>query len=100
MILASDKALKDHNLKPLARLVGWSRVGVDPMMMGTAAVPAVQALLKTTGLTMDDMDLVEVDIIGMQLTREDKTISSNFSLKKFVLQYKNNVTPAAASPEV
>lgn len=60
MILANDQALKDHNLKPLARIVGWSVVGVDPVMMSTAAIPAVETLLKSTGLTIDDMDLVEV----------------------------------------
>nr|AIN34696.1 fatty alcohol acetyltransferase [Agrotis segetum] len=60
MILANGQALRDHNLKPLARIVGWSVVGVDPVMMGYAAVPAVETLLKTTGLTIDDMDLVEI----------------------------------------
>ncbi|KAJ8716973.1 hypothetical protein PYW08_005372 [Mythimna loreyi] len=60
MILANDEALKDHNLKPFARLVGWSCVAVDPKLMGIAVVPAAQELLKTTGLTMNDMDLVEI----------------------------------------
>nr|AGG55000.1 thiolase 2 [Heliothis virescens] len=60
VILAHDEALKTHNLKPLARLVGWSCSAVDPTMMGIAAVPAVQNLLNCTGLTIDDMDLVEI----------------------------------------
>ncbi|KAJ8717597.1 hypothetical protein PYW07_005527 [Mythimna separata] len=60
MILTSDQALKDHSLKPLARLVGWSCVAVDPKLMGIAAVSAAQKLLETTGLTINDMDLVEI----------------------------------------
>lgn len=64
MILVNEQALKDHSLQPLARLVGWLCVAVDPMWMGTAAIPAAQTVLQKTGLTMNDMDLVEVDNWG------------------------------------
>jgi hypothetical protein len=57
-VLASEEAAK--NLKPLARLVGWSFVGVDPSIMGIGPVPAIQNLLKATNLTLNDIDLVEV----------------------------------------
>ncbi|CAK1584042.1 unnamed protein product [Parnassius mnemosyne] len=59
LILASEEAAK--NLKPLARLVGWSYVGVDPSIMGIGPVPAIENLLKATKMTLNDVDLVEIN---------------------------------------
>lgn len=59
-MLAGEEAIKQHGLKPLARLVGWSYVGVDPSIMGIGPVPAIQNLLAITGNTLADIDLVEV----------------------------------------
>ncbi|NUN16405.1 MAG: acetyl-CoA C-acetyltransferase [Myxococcales bacterium] len=47
--------------KPLARLVGWAAVGVDPQIMGIGPVPAIQKAFTKTGLSLEDMDLVEVN---------------------------------------
>ncbi|CAF4918254.1 unnamed protein product [Pieris macdunnoughi] len=58
LVLASEGATK--NLKPLARLVGWSYVGVDPSIMGLGPVPAIENLLKVTKLSLNDVDLIEV----------------------------------------
>lgn len=58
ILLASEEAAK--NLKPLARLVGWSYVGVDPSIMGIGPVPAIENLLKVTGMSLKDVDLIEV----------------------------------------
>lgn len=58
IVLASEEAAK--NLKPLARLVGWSYVGVDPSIMGIGPVPAIENLLKVTGVSLKDVDLIEV----------------------------------------
>ena len=60
VILASEEAVKTHGLKPLARLVGYSAVGVDPSIMGIGPSPAIKNLLKATGKTLNDMELVEV----------------------------------------
>lgn len=60
MILASEEAVKQNNLKPLARLVGYSVVGVEPSIMGIGPAPAITNLLKATGKTLNDIDLVEV----------------------------------------
>jgi len=46
---------------PLARILGWSEVGVDPLDMGEAPVPAVQRLLATHGMTVGDIDLWELN---------------------------------------
>ncbi|VVD05124.1 unnamed protein product [Leptidea sinapis] len=59
LVLASEEAAK--NLKPLARLVGWSYVGVDPSIMGVGPVPAIENLLKVTNLTLNDIDLIEIN---------------------------------------
>lgn len=56
--MASEEAAK--SLKPLARLVGWSYVGVDPSIMGIGPVPAIQNLLKVTNTSLNDIDLIEV----------------------------------------
>ncbi|RVE43180.1 hypothetical protein evm_012168 [Chilo suppressalis] len=59
LVLANEEAAK--GLKPLARLVGWSFVGVDPSIMGIGPVPAIENLLKATKLTLNDIDLIEIN---------------------------------------
>jgi acetyl-CoA acetyltransferase family protein len=61
LILASREAVDRHALKPLGRLVDWASVGVDPAMMGMGPAPATRAVLQRTGLTLDDLDLIEVN---------------------------------------
>ncbi|NKB38507.1 MAG: acetyl-CoA C-acyltransferase [Gammaproteobacteria bacterium] len=46
-------------LKPMARLVAYSHAGVEPLLMGTGPIPAVQKIMKKTGLSVDDMDVIE-----------------------------------------
>jgi acetyl-CoA acyltransferase 2 len=60
VVLASEKAVAELGLKPLARLVGYSVVGVDPTIMGIGPAPAIQKLLKIAGKNLSDIDLVEV----------------------------------------
>lgn len=59
-MLASEDAVTKNNLKPLARLVAWSVVGVDPSIMGIGPAPAIRNLLKVAGKTLNDIDLIEV----------------------------------------
>ena len=61
VVLAGGDAVKARGLAPMARVIGWATAGVDPRIMGIGPVPAVQALLEKTGLTMDDFDLVELN---------------------------------------
>lgn len=61
MLLASEQGLKDHGLKPLARVVSWAVVGVEPRIMGIGPVGASQKALKKAGLTMNDMDIIELN---------------------------------------
>lgn len=61
VVLASEEACKEHSLTPLARLVGYSVVGVEPSIMGIGPAPAIQNLLKAAGKTLNDVDLVEIN---------------------------------------
>jgi acetyl-CoA acetyltransferase family protein len=61
MVIASEKYATDHGLKPLGRLVSWAVAGVDPSIMGIGPVPSSKAALAKAGLSIDDMDLIEVN---------------------------------------
>nr|QBH73966.1 mitochondrial 3-ketoacyl-coa thiolase [Embidopsocus sp. OG3632] len=61
VILASEEAVKQHGLKPLARLAGYSTVGVEPSIMGIGPSPAIKKLLQKTGISLDKIDLVEIN---------------------------------------
>jgi len=61
VIVASEDAVKKHNLKPLARLVGYAIVGVDPSIMGIGPAPAIRLLLERTGKKLTDIDLFDVN---------------------------------------
>jgi acetyl-CoA C-acetyltransferase len=61
MIVASSNAVSQYGLRPMARIVGYAQAGVDPKIMGIGPVPATQKLLKDTGLTLDDIDLIELN---------------------------------------
>lgn len=60
-IIASEAAVKKYNLKPLARIVSSAVVGVEPRVMGIGPVEASNKALKKAGLTMDDMDIIELN---------------------------------------
>lgn len=61
IILASESAAEKHNLNALARIVGYSIVGVDPSIMGIGPAPAIKNLLKATGKTLQDIDLIDIN---------------------------------------
>ena len=60
LIVAEDK-LQELGLTPMASLVGWAAAGCEPSRMGIGPVPAVKKLLGKIGLSMQDMDLVEIN---------------------------------------
>jgi acetyl-CoA C-acetyltransferase len=61
MLVAGEAALREHNLTPMARIVGYAQAGVDPRVMGIGPVPATRKLLSETGVKLDDIDLIEVN---------------------------------------
>lgn len=61
LLLASEEALKTHNLKPMARFVGVGYAGVEPKYMGIGPVEATRKALGHAGLTLDQMDHIELN---------------------------------------
>jgi acetyl-CoA C-acetyltransferase len=61
MLIASADAAKQHGLTPIARIVGICAAGVEPRVMGIGPVPASQKVLARAGLTIDQMDVIELN---------------------------------------
>ena len=61
VVLMEAGVAKARGLKAMARLVGYAHAGVDPKFMGIGPVPATQAVLKKTGLTVQDLDVIEAN---------------------------------------
>jgi 3-oxoadipyl-CoA thiolase len=61
LIIASAQALRKHNLTPLVKILGMKTAGVPPRIMGMGPVPASNKLLKHLGLSLDQMDLIELN---------------------------------------
>jgi 3-oxoadipyl-CoA thiolase len=61
MLLASDDAVKKYNLKPIAKVIAMAVAGVDPAIMGIGPVPATQKALKRAGLSIANIDLIELN---------------------------------------
>jgi acetyl-CoA C-acetyltransferase len=61
VIITSSGFAAEKGLKPIARLVSWAVVGVDPKYMGIGPVPAIQSALQKANLTLKDLDLIEIN---------------------------------------
>jgi acetyl-CoA acetyltransferase family protein len=61
MLLASEEAVKQYGLKPMAKVISMAVAGVDPGIMGMGPVPATQKALKRASLSIADIDLVELN---------------------------------------
>jgi len=61
VLLANAAAMKEHQLQPLARVIGYATAGVAPRVMGIGPTPAIQKLLAQTGLSIHDFDVIELN---------------------------------------
>ncbi|QXC13354.1 3-oxoadipyl-CoA thiolase [Acinetobacter nosocomialis] len=61
LLIASDEAVQAYNLKPRAKIIASTAVGVEPRIMGFAPAPAIKKLLKQTNLTLEQMDVIELN---------------------------------------
>ncbi len=61
LLIASDEAVEKYGLKPRAKIIGATAVGVEPRIMGFGPAPAIKKLLSQTGLTLDQMDIIELN---------------------------------------
>lgn len=85
LLLASAVAVEKFDLKPKAKILGMSTVGVLPRIMGMGPVPATKKLLEKLGLTLDDLDIIELNeafaaqslacIRGLNLKDDDSRIN-------------------------
>ena len=89
MIIMQKSKADELGVKPMARIVDFSVVGVDPDFMGWGPVPATQKLMQRTGLKLTDMDLMEINEafaaqylaceMGLELTKKREIINVNGS---------------------
>ncbi|MBF6989123.1 MULTISPECIES: 3-oxoadipyl-CoA thiolase [unclassified Cupriavidus] len=87
LLLANEDAIKAHGLAPRARIVGMATAGVAPRVMGIGPAPATQKLMKQLGMTLDQMDVIELNEAfaaqGLAVLRElgiaddDKRVNPN-----------------------
>jgi len=61
VVVTREKTARERGLKPLARIVSWSAVGVDPSIMGIGPVPATRKALQLAGLRLEQIDRIEVN---------------------------------------
>ena len=61
LIISDEEALQKHQMTPLGRILSWAVVGVDPTIMGIGPAPASRKALEKAGLTLDDVDLIEIN---------------------------------------
>ena len=61
LVIAGEEFVKQRDVKPMGRIVSWAYAGVEPEIMGIGPVPATRAALQKAGLSLNDMDLVEVN---------------------------------------
>jgi acetyl-CoA acyltransferase len=61
VVVMSERMVKELNLEPIARLVAYGTGGVDPRIMGMGPIAAVPKALKMAGLTLNDIDLIEMN---------------------------------------
>lgn len=61
ILIASEKGIKEHKLEPKARILGMASAGVPPRVMGIGPIPSTNKLLDRLGLTIDDLDIIELN---------------------------------------
>jgi acetyl-CoA acetyltransferase family protein len=61
LVIADEDFVKEHDLTPMGRIVSWAYAGVEPELMGIGPVPATRTALEKAGLSLNEIDLVEVN---------------------------------------
>ena len=87
LIVSSEKMVKKQNLIPVAKIVGMATVGVEPSIMGFGPVPATQKLLNLTGVSLDQIGVIELNeafaaqalavIRALKLSDDDERVNPN-----------------------
>jgi acetyl-CoA C-acetyltransferase len=61
LVLMSEEEAESRNIEPMAKIISWAQVGVDPAIMGSGPIPASRAALEKAGWAAEDLDLVEAN---------------------------------------
>jgi acetyl-CoA acetyltransferase family protein len=78
VVVTREKIAKDRGLRPIGRIVSWAAIGVDPSIMGIGPVPSSQKALRLAGLTLEQMDRVEVnEAFAAQYLAVEKALGLN-----------------------
>jgi acetyl-CoA C-acetyltransferase len=76
MLVASAESVERHALKPIARVIGYAQAGVDPKIMGIGPVPSTRKLLADVGMSLHDIDLIELnEAFAAQVLACDRDLS-------------------------
>ncbi len=96
LILASEKAVKEHGWIPLAEIVSYGQMGIDPSIMGLGPVKAMIQALDKAGLTLADMDLIELnEAFAAQSVGVLKQLGAHYGIELEDLYAKTNVNGGA-----
>lgn len=91
VILASESYVKKHQIKPLAKIISYAKVGVSPQNYGLGIVPAVNKILKNTNLTLDEIDTIELnEAFSIQVLSVVKKLSKELNIDENKILNKIN----------
>ncbi|KAB7887736.1 acetyl-CoA C-acyltransferase [Poseidonibacter ostreae] len=91
-LIASEEAVKKYNLTPLAEIVDVSQVGIDPSVMGLSPAYAIEKLLKKTDVSIDDIDLFEInEAFAAQVLGVFELLKEKVQLNDKTIQEKINI---------
>lgn len=95
-VVVSDTFVKDNNLEPLVEIIGVGQAGVDPAIMGLGPTPAIKNALNQAGLTLQDMDVVELnEAFAAQSLGVIHELVEAYSIDKDALMAKTNINGGA-----
>ena len=86
LLLASEDAVKKYNLEPIAKIVDYHFHGLEPERMGMGPLVAMDGVLKRTGMTLEQMDLVEINeafaaqVLAVKKALVDKKVAAKFDV--------------------
>lgn len=85
-LMASEEAVKKYNLKPMARMIDYHFHGLEPERMGLGPALAMDGVFKRTGMSLKDMDLIEINeafaaqVLAVRKVAEDKKLSNKWNM--------------------
>ncbi|XMB65880.1 acetyl-CoA C-acetyltransferase [Mycoplasmatota bacterium zrk1] len=96
MLIASEEAVKEHNLNPLVEIISVGQGGVEPLYMGLGPVPAVIDAVSKTDLTLSDIELLELnEAFAAQSLGVVKELASEFKMTEEAIMERTNVNGGA-----